>query len=432
MQRTIGPVIAAGPPWRRLVVAFIGIALVVTACQTGASPTPTGGDKPYAGVTLNLLMEDLTETNYIEDLLPDFEAKTGIKVVFEKVPYSNMYEKLVPQLSGPEKSGSYDVVAVDYYWPGEFARSGWMLPLDDWIARDKTDLSGIIQAFFDVNGKVDNVTYYIPYFPYPMGIVYRKDLDVQIPATMEEFVTYTKSLKTADFFGAAMQGAPTDPIAMEWLNFLYANGGDLYSADLKTPTVNNEIGLKALNQYMDMIDNAAQTGAAGANLDDASNTFAQGRAATMVTYITIFAGFFQDPEKSVIVDKWEVAAMPGTGVGNVGVWSFGVPKSSKNPDAAWEFIKWVTARDISKQRALLGGSPAYTDFYTDQEILAKFPYLTKAIDILKAGKGLPLITKQQELVSTLGRELSEAASKRKSPQEALDAIAAKLAELANQ
>ena len=415
-------------------VLSVGMAavLLAAACQAAGSPAASGGDKPYAGTTLNMLMEDLTETHYIADLLPDLEAKTGIKVVFEQVPYSNMYEKLVPQLSGPEKSGSYDVVAVDYYWPGEFARSGWMLPLDDRIKNDNTDLSGIVPAFFDVNGKGDGVTYYIPYFPYPMGIVYRKDLDVQIPKTMEEFVTYTKSLKKGDLYGAAMQGAPTDPIAMEWLNFLYANGGDLYSADLKTPTVNNEIGLKALNQYMDMIDNAAQTGAAGANLDDASNTFAQGRAATMVTYITIFAGFFQDPESSQIVDKWDVAPMPGTGVGNVGVWSFGIPKSSKNPDAAWEFIKWVSERGISKERALKGGSPAYTDFYSDPEILAKFPYLTKAIDILKAGKGLPLITKQQDMVATLGRELSEAASKRKAPQAALDAIAAKLAELATQ
>lgn len=431
----------------------LGVGLVAvfmfTACSTGASspsasggvtpsaseavtPSASGGDKPYAGTTLHMLMEDLTETHYIADLLPDLEAKTGIKVEFEQVPYSNMYEKLVPQLSGPEKSGSYDVVAVDYYWPGEFARSGWMLPLDDQIKNDKVDLSGIVPAFFDVNGKVDGVTYYIPYFPYPMGIVYRKDLNITLPKTMEEYVTYTKSLKKGDFYGAAMQGAPTDPIAMEWLNFLFANGGDLYAQDLKTPTVNNAIGLKALNQYLDMMDNAAQTGAAGANLDDASNTFAQGKAATMVTYITIFAGFFQDPASSQIVDKWDVAPMPGTGAGNVGVWSFGIPKSSKNAGAAWEFIKWATAENIAKQRALKGGSPAYTAFYSDPEILAKYPYLAKAVDILKAGKGLPLITKQQDMVATLGRELSEAASKRKTPQAALDAIAAKLAELATQ
>lgn len=419
---------------RRLLGIGLTAVFLVTACGSsgGATPSAASGDKPYAGTTLHMLMEDLTETHYIADLLPDLEAKTGIKVEFEQVPYSNMYEKLVPQLSGPEKSGSYDVVAVDYYWPGEFARSGWMLPLDDMIAADNTDLSGIIPAFFDVNGKVDGKTYYVPYFPYPMGVVYRKDLNIQVPGTMEEFVTYAKSLKKGDMYGAAMQGAPTDPIAMEWLNFLFANGGDLYAADLKTPTVNNEIGLKALTQYLDMMDNAAQVGAAGANLDDASNTFAQGKAAMMVTYVTIFAGFFQDPEKSSIVDMWDVAPMPGTNQGNVGVWSFGIPKSSKNAGASWEFIKWVTSEDISRQRALKGGSPAYTSFYSDPEILKLFPYLTKAGDILGKGKGLPMITKQQDLVATLGRELSEAASKRKTPQEALDAIAVKLAELADQ
>jgi multiple sugar transport system substrate-binding protein len=310
--------------WRVLALGMV-VVFIVTSCQAAGSPSaaptaagspaagsPSAAAKPYAGTTLHMLMEDLTETHYIADLLPDLEAKTGIKVEMEQVPYSNMYEKLVPVLSGPEKSGSYDIVAVEYYWPGVFARSGWMLPLDDRIKNDNVDLSGIVPAFFNVNGKVDNVTYYIPYFPYPMGIVYRKDLNVQIPKSMEEFVSYTKGLKKGDLYGAAMQGAPTDPIAMEWLNFLYANGGDLYSADLKTPIVNNEIGLKSLNQYIDMIDNAAQTGAAGANLDDASNTFAQGKAATMVTYVTIFAGFFQDPAKSQIVDKWDVAAMPGT------------------------------------------------------------------------------------------------------------------------
>lgn len=421
---------------KRLVGLSLAVAMLATACGgISGSPAASSGsssEKPYAGTTLHILMEDLTETHYIAELLPDLEAKTGIKVEFEQVPYSNMYEKLVPQLSGPEKSGSYDVVAVDYYWPGEFARSGWMLPLDDMMAKDKTDMSGIIPAFFDVNGKVDGKTYYVPYFPYPMGIVYRKDLNVKVPDTMEEFVAYAKSLKTADMYGAAMQGAPTDPIAMEWLNFLFANGGDLYEADLKTPAINNEIGKKALAQYIDMMDNAAQTGAAGANLDDASNTFAQGKAAMMVTYVTIFAGFFQDPEKSSVVDKWDVVAMPGTHQGNVGVWSFGIPKSSKNVGAAWEFIKWSTSEPIARQRALKGGSPAYTSFYSDPEILKKFPYLTKAMEILNNGKGLPMITKQQDLVATLGRELSEAAAKRKSPDAALDAIAAKLAELAQQ
>jgi ABC-type glycerol-3-phosphate transport system substrate-binding protein len=263
-----------------------------------------------------------------------------------------------------------------------------------------------------------------------MGLVYREDLIDKIPATMDEYVALTKSLKSGDMAGAAMQGAPTDPIAMEWLNYLYANDGNLYSDDLKTPTINDANGLKALQQYMDMVDNAGQTGAAGANLDDALNQFASGKAATMISYVIWAASNFQDPEISQVVDKWAIAAMPGTGIGNVGNWSFGIPKSSKNPEAAWEFIKWVTSEEEARARALAGSAPVYADFYTDEAILAVSPQLTPALAILEKGRGLPLITKQQDLVATLGRELSEAVSKRKAPQEALDAIAEKLTELA--
>jgi multiple sugar transport system substrate-binding protein len=421
----------------RLTIAALlaAVTLIGAACQgtsTGSGGTgPTGVDA-CKDATLNMLMEDISETRYIQDQLPDFEAKTGAKVVFELLAYSNMYEKLVPQLSGPEKSGTYDVISVDYYWPGEFARSGWMLPLDDWIARDKVDYSGMIQAFFDVNGKVDGKTYYVPYYTYPMGLVFRKDMGIEIPATMEEYIALAKSLKKDDFAGAAMQGAPTDPIAMEWLNYLYANGGDLYDTDLKTPIINNEVGLKALEQYIDMIDNAGQTGAAGANLDDALNQFAQGKAATMISYVIWASSNFQDESISQVKDKWDIAAMPGTGVGNVGVWSFGVPKSAKNPECGWEFVKWVSSVEKARERALVGSAPVHSAFYTDPEILAVSPQLEKALKILESGKGLPLITKQQDLVATLGRELSEAVSKRKTPQEALDAIAAKLTELAEQ
>jgi multiple sugar transport system substrate-binding protein len=426
--------------------AFVGLlvvtAVLITACSsaaTSAPATPAPGTAapsaaatPCEGVTLRLLMEDLSETKYIQDQAADFEAKTGGKFQFELMAYSNMYEKLIPQLSGAEKSGSYDLIPVDYYWPGEFARSGWMLPLDDWIARDKVDYSGIIPAMFDINGKVDGVTYYVPYYTYPMGLVYRNDMGITIPKTMDEYVALAKSLKKGDFAGAAMQGAPTDPIAMEWLNYLYANGGDLYSPDLKTPIINNEVGLKALNQYIDLIDNAGQTGAAGANLDDALNQFASGKAATMISYVIWAASNFQDPKISQVADKWAVASMPGTGIGNVGAWSFGIPKSSKNPECAWEFIKWATTEPQARARALAGSAPVYASFYTDPEILKVSPQLTPALEILKKGKGLPLITKQQDLVATLGRELSEAVSKRKTPQEALDAIAAKLKELAPQ
>jgi ABC-type glycerol-3-phosphate transport system substrate-binding protein len=403
---------------RLLGIGMVAVFLVTGCGSGGTSPSAAAGDKPYAGTTLHMLMEDLTETHYIAELLPDLEAKTGIKVEFEQVPYSNMYEKLVPQLSGPEGSGTYDVVAVDYYWPGEFARSGWMVPLDDMIAKDGTDLSGIVQAFFDVNGKVDGKTYYIPYFPYPMGIVYRKDLNITIPATMEEYVAYTKSLKTSDIYGAAMQPTDRSPGSGQ---LPFANGG-LYAADLKTPPSRDGLRPEPAHRH----DRQRRPDGSGGANPMTSNTSAQGKAATMVTYVTIFAGSPGSGRRAVDKGRRPCLALARATSAS----GRSAPKSPRTRTRPGSSPAGRGGGHLPA--ACPGVAPAYTSFYSDPEILAKFPYLTKAVDILANGKGLPLITKQQDLVSTLGRELSEAASKRKTPQEALDAIAEKLTELAGQ
>jgi ABC-type glycerol-3-phosphate transport system substrate-binding protein len=78
-------------PRRAVIGVLVSAAFVAGACGGGTASPSGGGDKPYAGTTLRMLMEDLSETKYIQDMLPDFEAQTGIKVQFELVPYSNMY-----------------------------------------------------------------------------------------------------------------------------------------------------------------------------------------------------------------------------------------------------------------------------------------------------------------------------------------------------
>ena len=114
---------------KRLFLAFTCLVLIsVLVLYVGGSAK---AEKPYAGTTLNIPMEDVPDTESIEPLLADFEAQTGIKVVFEKVVYTVMHEKLIPQLMAGEENGSYDVLQVDNYWVGEFVMAGWLRPLDD-------------------------------------------------------------------------------------------------------------------------------------------------------------------------------------------------------------------------------------------------------------------------------------------------------------
>ena len=92
---------------RRLVQATAAAAAgsVLGKASLPAAAQEITFSRDYEGTTLNLLMEDLLETTIIEEMLPDFNALTGISVNFEKVAYQVMHEKLVPQLAAGPGNG---------------------------------------------------------------------------------------------------------------------------------------------------------------------------------------------------------------------------------------------------------------------------------------------------------------------------------------
>ena len=111
-----------------LVLALAMVASLFAGCEAaGGSTQPApeaSADKPFAGKTIHILMEDVPDTEYVQSLVPKFTEETGIKVEIESISYSTMHEKLAAQLIA--STNTYDVMVVDYYWTGEFADAGWM------------------------------------------------------------------------------------------------------------------------------------------------------------------------------------------------------------------------------------------------------------------------------------------------------------------
>ncbi len=427
-----------------------GLSLALGTRLTGSgSAQEITYSREYEGTTLNALMEDLLETTLIEEMLPEFEALTGIKVQFEKVVYPVMHDKLVSSLAAGEGNGIYDFLEVDFYWVYEFARAGWVEDLTERIANSggAVDLARYDDAVKTISSSVDGKTYYLPLYVYPMGLLYRKDLmedqafkdayktqsgkDLAMPASVDEYVEMIKQVQAlkwqGELYGAAMQGQQGDPIVMEFCNYLFSVGGDFYDAELTTPIINDANGVKAAQLYIDAITNAAQQGAANANLDDVNALWSQGKAFTSASYLFILSNGENDAN-SAVKGKGAVATMPG-GTGLTGAWSWGIPTSSPNPDAAWEFLTWVESPDIAMRRALGGGVAAQKAPYDNPEYPAKYPWMAQVKDLIATGKGLPAVTKQATLVEIVGRHLSEAVTGGKPAQEALDAAAEELKDL---
>ena len=151
--------------------------------------------------TIRILMETVPDTRYIQELLPEFEKETGITVEIEAISYIDMHSKLVPQLISPQ--GSYDLIVVDFYWVGEFTKAGWLMPLDELVARDGVDTDVYVPKLMDLVGRVDGTLFMLPFYNYSMAVIYRQDLlddpaeqaafkekygiDLKVPETWDEY-----------------------------------------------------------------------------------------------------------------------------------------------------------------------------------------------------------------------------------------------------
>ncbi len=383
-------------------------------------------------VTLRAVMENVPDTGFIQELLPEFTAKTGIEVEFEVMGYGEMHPKLVPSLIA--STGSYDFMPVDFYWVGEFDKAGWMMPLDDFIKKDAFDTSVYFDSLMDLTGRIGDTTYMLPFYNYAMGLTVRKDLlddssnqakfedkygmKLKLPTEWDEYLNQVEFFTDKDkgFYGVVNQGGKADPIAMEWSNYLFARGGDFHDDNWNGLLTSNN-ALEALKDYVSMVNNYGPLGAESFGFDEAFNVAAQGNAYSYLTY-NFFLNSYNDPEQSAVVGKMELIPVPGEG-GLNGAWGWSIPKSSPNAEAAWEFLKWVESPDIAKRRAALGGAPTRKDVFNDPDLNEQFDHYPLLKDLLATAKNFPLFTYTPQFVEVMGTELSKAVIGEQDPAVAL-------------
>lgn len=416
------------------VLSLLLIVVLSTGILSGCtkSSNESASDK-----TINILMESVPDTEIIMNHIKEFEEESGIKVNIESINYSSMHEKLLTQMIG--STNAYDVIVVDCYWTGEFVEAGWLEDLGSYIKESDFDTDVYTDSMMEMVGEVDGTTYMIPFYNYMMSLIYRTDVfqdealkasyeeaygeKFAIPDTFEKYIEMSKFITSetgGELYGAVMQGLRPDPVAVEWLNYLFTCGGDFYD-ESGNIIINNEDAVKALDLYIDNISNAAPKGATGYGFDEAFNVFAQGNAATYITYNWMVPKLNNDNESTVqgLVD---IVPIPNGISLNAG-WGWGIPHNAPDKEASWKFIQWVESFDMAKTRALDGGSPTREDVMTDKEVLEVYPYLSTVSEIMGNSKILPVMADTPQLVEVLGRELSLAITNEKTSQEALDTVA---------
>ncbi|MEV7105673.1 extracellular solute-binding protein [Streptomyces atroolivaceus] len=344
------------------------LALAATAC---GSDDESGGSKSSGELSGTVTWWDTSnvgsEDKVFKKIAEGFEKKhPKVDVKYVNVPFGEAQNKF--KNAAQAGSGAPDVIRSEVAWTPEFADLGYLAPLDGTTAlKDQDDFLKQAAASTKYKGK----TYAVPQVIDSMGIFYNKkmfaDAGVEPPAKIADLKTVAKKIKDkTGKSGLYLRGDDS----YYFLSFLYGEGGDLVDADAKTVTVDNAEGVRAFGVVKDLVDSGAAKTDATDGWENMMQSFKNGDVAMMINgpwavADTLTGKEFTDKANLGISTVPAGSAAQGAPQGghNLGVYA-----GSKNIDASYAFVEYMTSVEAQAQTAgELNLLPTRTSAYSKKE-----------------------------------------------------------------
>lgn len=405
-------------------------------------------ERPYAGTKLNFLICCHTAPQFasLDDLTnKEFKELTGISVGWGEVPFGSFQEKVVAEAT--TGGGTYDLVAwVDSWGP---SLKGSLVPLDDKIEQDGVDMSDFPQAYQEAVtlGSEDDTTYGLPLRGHPLMFFYRQDvydqLGLQPPETWSEFEEQGQTIQQeTDLDATAMYyGRSGGQNMWLYLAHLWSNGGDVFDENYR-PTINNQEGVEAMEQYVGYLRDSEITPPASEswNEQEGNQAFNKGRVANFMGWWWMYSIMKGEDATEEVRENVAFAPMPGwegKESSTYGmIWPVGILNSSENQDAAWEYLKWMTHPETEKKVVMQEDPPEFNtnvavhmSVLQDSEVNEQSGGLHEtAAEILEEARTTPLIPEWPEVSDKLSTAINKIADGA-DPQATLDATAREIERL---
>jgi len=421
-------------------VAALATTALLGGCAAGA-PQAEGDD-----TTLNaIFLPAAWGTVVKEQLAPQYEAETGVKVNVELIARDAIHEKMATLFAGQDSS--YDIFNLDYNWIPEFGQGGHLVPLDD-VVEDPSDF---LPLSLEVATWGDQLLG-IPQTVHPAVLWYNSALyndpetqaayqektgdALTVPATMDEWFEQVKFFDGREFNGQTLSGWAAQAAkgfgnVHTWLSFAFSYDCQPFDADFTESTLSSPECIEATQRWADMM----QYMPAGANELTYDNVTAAAQQGTIATAIQWSWGQFatDDPATSQTVGQWEIAPMPagpgGTSAGHLAAWVISVSKYSTKVDEAKKFAAWLETKENDVFQAKNGaGDPVRISSYEADELLSetlpdtdvpRFRRLATTLEAMQSAQPRPRFAGEEIWETTLSTELSAISLGERSVEEGL-------------
>lgn len=420
----------------KMLAALMIVSLLAVACAPAAATPEAGAGAPAeatqatSGEVREITVLYLDDPPFWSEQAQRFTEATGIKVNWEGVPFLQLHDKMLTALATGDSP--WDVIHVRDDYVAEFGSRGFLLPLEDRITPEMKSQSPE-QAWNNLTW--DGHNYGVPRYFWLWQFYYNEEIlseagFTEAPKTWDEVAAMAEAI-TADTDGDGKidRWGYCEPWGENFASYpfllhLRAAGGEVFD-DAGKPIFNSEAGVKALTWMVELAktDNYCPSAFELMQTGALSELFAQGSIG-MVPSTTQTFRLAADPEKSRVVGKVNAALLPGDVVKSATfseTGALGIPATAKNPDLAWEYIKFVTSVEEEKAMALtLSSIPAVTAALVDPEVQAKFPHFKFVEEQMTYPFGMIRHPNSAEVNAAIARNVILALNGKETPQAALD------------
>jgi multiple sugar transport system substrate-binding protein len=417
---------------RTWLAVVVPIALVVAACSSPAA-------SPATATKLTIAAVQGVEDAGLKALAPMYKQQKGIDIEIVESPYDDLYSKLVNAFQANDST--YDLIMMDDPWMPKFGTDGSLSDLGPLGIAPDPDIA---QVVWDVG------MWPPPRGPVPpsekdkpkqlLGVtivgnvemfMYRSDLTPTAPASYDDVLANAKAQnKAGSVAGYIIRGKATNPVVADFLPILWSQGGDVFDENWNV-VFDNDASKAAISFLVDDLKAVAQTDPGSTDASDRDRIMANGQGYQSSVWPGEINTAVLDPAVTKVAGKVAFIPIPagksGKGVGMMGNWLLGVPKASRNQQAAADFIKWMLQKDTQMTYAQNNGIPSRTSVLKDPSLTAANPYFPVLADALQAPPNWRPRTDQWNAVETIiGTHLNKALTGGQTAEEAATGAATEI------
>jgi multiple sugar transport system substrate-binding protein len=327
------------------------------------------------------------------------KAHPDIRITTQAGPHSSTeYHAIVTQRLR-NRDASVDVFLMDVIWPPEFAVAGWALDLTSrFPIEDQQDfLEGPVAAN-TWNGGIYGIPCYIG-----AGLFYfRKDLlkkyGFHPPETWDEMLAQGETIVKGEGDPGLViysgQFKQYEGLVCNMMEFIWSNGGAAIDRRTGEVLLDRPAAVRAVSFVRDrLIGKAAPRGVLNYQEPESLDRFIQGKAVFLRNWPYAWA-VANDPETSRVAGRVGLGRLPRfprhDSASSLGGWQFGINRYSKRPEAAWQFIRFMTSKESQKILALESGlAPTRRAVYADPLIQQKAPHLKAFLPAFEKARPRP-------------------------------------------